>query len=227
MRELTYPTLSLNELFTTQRVKHSLWRWLPASLALHAIVLCGWELSHLLEATAVLPIQSGQQSVSVQLVSATSAKAQPKALEDSTKKITTADAVTKITPATKTATNKSTKIMATKNIANASNTKTDTTPVALANLTEGVYSEATPQSSNKPEYPRMAILKNQQGKVVIKLDVDQEGQSHNIKIVKSSGFALLDNAVIAFAQMERFIPASKNNSPVKTTQQYSFLFKLI
>jgi periplasmic protein TonB len=225
MLELAYPTISLDrDWFVTKPAHRSLWRWLLLSLTLHLCVLMVWELTQQIRINAVLPIQSGQQAVSVQLVSAPPKQQQTKAAQPV---IAAANTKGDIAVQPKPIKNKTvTQNTNTSTPAQTKNSATTTVNVA-ANLTQGVYSEATPQSLHKPEYPRMAVLKNQQGKVVVKLEIDETGKSHNIQILKSSGFALLDNAVITFAQMERFIPAISNNSPVKTTQQYSFLFKLI
>jgi protein TonB len=229
MRELTYPTLPISDLFAVKPTSRTLWRWLFISLTLHVLIVLGWELLHFSQIMAQLPIQSGQQAVSMQLVSASATPQKQTPVDEptviTTKNIsseTIAQSKIKVATASKTATKKEAATASSTHQNNAD----DSVSIAT-NLAEGVFSEATPQSSHKPEYPRLAILKNQQGKVVIKLDIDEQGQTHNIQLLKSSGFALLDKTVIAFAQVERFIPANRNNTPVKTTQQYSFLFKLI
>lgn len=224
MLDLAYPNvLPTRDWFVTKPAPHTLWRWLLLSLALHVAIVVVWELTQLTHVNAELPIQSGQQAISVQLISA--APAQQQTNDD--QRVIAAQSQSDVTTAPKAVVRKTiTQKVNAPSPTQHKNNSTQAVSVAT-NLTEGVYSEATPQSSHKPEYPRMAVLKNQQGKVVVKLEIDENGQTHNIQILKSSGFALLDNAVITFAQMERFIPAISNNSPVKTTQQYSFLFKLI
>ncbi len=47
-----------------------------------------------------------------------------------------------------------------------------------------------------PNYPRAAILANQQGEVIVKFLLSPNGDIKDVKIVKSSGFSSLDNEVL-------------------------------
>ncbi len=52
------------------------------------------------------------------------------------------------------------------------------------------------QSGCAPNYPRAAIRHNAQGLTAIKVAIDESGLANKVELVKSSGFDLLDSAVI-------------------------------
>jgi len=91
---------------------------------------------------------------------------------------------------------------------------------------QGVLQEAIVVSGRKPVYPQRAILRNQQGRVVVKLTVTKKGQPQNPKILTSSGFSLLDNAVLAFIHQELFMPALQGEDKVISEQLFAFRFEL-
>ncbi len=51
-----------------------------------------------------------------------------------------------------------------------------------------------------PKYPKKALLKQQQGEVIVRLLADKFGDIQKIVIYKSSNYPLLDNAVLESAQ---------------------------
>ena len=91
---------------------------------------------------------------------------------------------------------------------------------------QGVLQEAIVISGNKPTYPQRAILREQQGRVVVKLTVTMQGKAKNPQITRSSGFPILDDAVLNFIKNERFMPAHKGNEKITTEQLFSFRFEL-
>ena len=93
-------------------------------------------------------------------------------------------------------------------------------------LSEGVILQATLMSSQKPNYPQAAIVRNQQGKVTVRLWVDQFGEAQSAELINSSGYRLLDRSVLRFVERERFVPASQNGLPVASAQEFSFRFVL-
>lgn len=92
--------------------------------------------------------------------------------------------------------------------------------------TQGVLQDAIVVSGQKPTYPRRAILRNQQGRVVVKMTVMSNGEAKDAEIVTSSGFSVLDKEVLAFINAERFIPALRGVVKVTSEQQFSFRFQL-
>lgn len=91
---------------------------------------------------------------------------------------------------------------------------------------KGVLAMAKPLSANNPKYPRRAIIRNQQGRVKVIFLVDKDGYVENIELVESSGYALLDESVLRFAEQEQFLPATQDGNPIASTQSYLFRFVL-
>lgn len=91
---------------------------------------------------------------------------------------------------------------------------------------QGILQEAIVVSGNKPTYPQRAILRNQHGRVVVKLTVTMQGKAKKPQITRSSGFPILDDAVLDFIRNERFMPAHKGNEKITTEQLFSFRFEL-
>ena len=92
--------------------------------------------------------------------------------------------------------------------------------------TQGVLQEAIVVSGNIPTYPKRAILRNQQGRVVIKLTVTSKGKGKDPQIITSSGYSILDNAVINFIRKELFMPARRGEEKIASEQIFSFRFEL-
>jgi protein TonB len=91
---------------------------------------------------------------------------------------------------------------------------------------QGALQEAIVVSGNTPIYPQRAILRNQQGRVVVKLTVSMQGKAKNPQIVTSSGFPILDNAILDFVKQERFMPAHQGEEKISSEQMFSFRFEL-
>lgn len=91
---------------------------------------------------------------------------------------------------------------------------------------QGVLAIAQPLSANNPKYPRRAIIRNQQGRVKVSFLVDKDGYVENIELVESSGYALLDESVLRFAEQEQFLPATQDGNPIASTQSFLFRFVL-
>ena len=106
---------------------------------------------------------------------------------------------------------------------NKSNSNTPKPPELESN---SIIQTARIKSTNKPVYPRRAIIKQQQGIVKVKLQIDIKGKASNIEIVESSKYKLLDNSVVDFTKKAEFIPGTINKKPSVTTQIFSFEFIL-
>lgn len=78
---------------------------------------------------------------------------------------------------------------------------------ALGGSESGPYDFAASAVSYKdPVYPRLAIKRELQGDVKVRVAVTSEGKPSNIEILKSSGHALLDKAAIDAMTGWRFLP---------------------
>ena len=89
-----------------------------------------------------------------------------------------------------------------------------------ANNEEGAHgaarhvSEATPLGSRvnpHPAYPEPARQRGQEGKTLLLVDVDIQGNPAEIRILESSGHPLLDKAAIAAVRRWKFIPARRGD----------------
>jgi TonB family protein len=89
--------------------------------------------------------------------------------------------------------------------------------------------EAKPiiEGPNKlPAYPRLACQLGQEGLVILTAEIDENGLVADIKIVKSSGYKLLDESAIKAVKKWTFIPATKNGRPVLSSIEIPVRFKL-
>ena len=93
-------------------------------------------------------------------------------------------------------------------------------------LNQGVLQQAIVVSGRKPVYPQRAILRNQQGRVVVKLTVTSLGKPKNPSILNSSGYNILDEAVLEFINRELFMPALQGQERVTSEQLFAFRFEL-
>ena len=66
----------------------------------------------------------------------------------------------------------------------------------------------------RPEYPEMARQRGQEGQTVLLVGVNIQGNPAEIRILKSSGYRLLDNAAVTAVQRWKFTPARKGGMPV-------------
>ena len=73
-----------------------------------------------------------------------------------------------------------------------------------------------------PEYPESSRLKSEEGSVLVLIIVDSKGALFEAKILKSSGFPLLDQAAL---QAVSALPKADPSSP-KTEHQVQFTFRL-
>jgi periplasmic protein TonB len=69
------------------------------------------------------------------------------------------------------------------------------------------------------EYPRTLFARGIEGKVVLRLRVDEAGRlvGDSTKIAESSGYPALDSAALGAVPRFRFAPALRNGTPVAAT----------
>ena len=65
-----------------------------------------------------------------------------------------------------------------------------------------------------PEYPALSRRSGEEGRVLMKVLVSEEGAAENVQIEKSSGSERLDQAAMNAVKRWRFIPAQKNKQPL-------------
>lgn len=81
-------------------------------------------------------------------------------------------------------------------------------------------------SQVKPKYTEEARQNKIQGKVVLSVEFRADGTIGDIRVVRSLGFGLDENAIAAARQI-RFRPAVSNGAPVNTRAKVEFTFNLI
>lgn len=77
-----------------------------------------------------------------------------------------------------------------------------------------------------PTYPPSARRAGEEGSVQLRILVDERGLPGEVQIVKSSGFARLDQAAIEAVRRWRFVAASNGSQPVVAWTQVAITFRL-
>lgn len=83
-----------------------------------------------------------------------------------------------------------------------------------------------PRRTIKPDYPKGARQRGEQGDVVVELRVNAEGFVDLAEVVTSSGFAELDEAALRAVRAAKFVPAKSGRESVASTARITLTFKL-
>ena len=83
-----------------------------------------------------------------------------------------------------------------------------------------------PRRNIRPDYPKGARQRGEQGDVILEIRVNAEGTVDDVKVATSSGFAELDEAAIRAARAAKFSPARSGHDPVASTARLKLQFKL-
>ena len=83
-----------------------------------------------------------------------------------------------------------------------------------------------PKRNIRPDYPKGARQRGEQGDVILEIRVNAEGTVDDVKVVTSSGFAELDEAAVKAARAAKFSPARSGHVPVASTARLKLQFKL-
>lgn len=77
-----------------------------------------------------------------------------------------------------------------------------------------------------PEYPLVSRRMGEEGRVVLLVELDEQGRMSTARIETSSGFRRLDNAALAAVKIWRCTPAVRDGAPVRAVALQPFVFKL-
>lgn len=77
-----------------------------------------------------------------------------------------------------------------------------------------------------PHYPHAAQRRGLQGRVVLNVEVLATGRCGRIKVLQSSGHAMLDDAAVKAVKRWRFIPAARAGTPVDYWLHIPIRFRL-
>ena len=85
---------------------------------------------------------------------------------------------------------------------------------------------APPGSGNAlPKYPRLARRRGLEGRLMLRVFVSPEGKTENIKVIKTSGHLLLDQAAQNAVKLWKFEPAPRAGVPVSGFVNVPVIFK--
>ncbi len=98
---------------------------------------------------------------------------------------------------------------------------------AAASGTEG-DSPARPDAlgNRPPRYPALARQRKEEGRVVLHVIVDAQGNVASLSVARSSGSRLLDDAAVDAVRRWRFAPARRAGVPVAGSVEVPILFRL-
>lgn len=99
-------------------------------------------------------------------------------------------------------------------------------PVASAPKQARIDAPPKPRRTIRPDYPRAARERGEQGDVVVEIRVNAQGTVDDVSVVSSSGFAALDIAAVEAARAARFTPAKSGRESVSATARLTLSFKL-
>jgi protein TonB len=77
-----------------------------------------------------------------------------------------------------------------------------------------------------PEYPSLALRRNWEGSVVLRIQVLANGRAGSVTVTKSSGKPQLDDAAVAAVKNWKFIPAKRGDTPIDGFATQTIDFKL-
>ena len=83
-----------------------------------------------------------------------------------------------------------------------------------------------PKRNIRPDYPKGARQRGEQGDVILEIRVTAEGTVDDVRVATSSGFAELDEAAVRAAKSAKFSPARSGREPVASTARLKLQFKL-
>ena len=76
-----------------------------------------------------------------------------------------------------------------------------------------------------PDFPREAQLRGEHGTVVVLIHVAPDGRASGVDMVESSGWPILDRAVLQAVQMWRFRPGRRDGVPVASELRFRVVFE--
>ena len=83
-----------------------------------------------------------------------------------------------------------------------------------------------PRKTIRPEYPKGARQRGEQGDVTLEIRVNAEGGVDEVFVVRSSGFPDLDEAARKAAASARFVAAKSGGRPVSSVARLNLTFRL-
>ncbi len=98
-------------------------------------------------------------------------------------------------------------------------------PAPPAPITQARF-DAAYLNNPKPTYPSTSRRLGEEGKVVLRVRVDPQGQAADVEIKTSSGYARLDTAAHDAVARWRFVPARRGDEPIAAWVLVPIVFSL-
>lgn len=98
-------------------------------------------------------------------------------------------------------------------------------PAPPAPITQARF-DAAYLNNPKPVYPSTSRRLGEEGKVVLRVRVDPQGQAADVEIRTSSGYARLDTAAHDAVARWRFVPARRGDEPIAAWVLVPIVFNL-
>lgn len=89
-----------------------------------------------------------------------------------------------------------------------------------------VQVNAKPKEMAAPQYPRSAFEQGVSGEVLLRVEVDAQGRTGDIRVLTSTPAGVFDAASIAAAKQWTFEPALRDGKAVATALKIPMSFKL-
>jgi protein TonB len=98
----------------------------------------------------------------------------------------------------------------------------------VENLSEQGMTNAYPlyRENTPPVYPELARVRGYEGVVLVSTEILPNGTVGSLKIKKSSGYTILDQATIEAVKQWKFEPAKKMGKPYATWRDHVIKFFL-
>lgn len=81
-------------------------------------------------------------------------------------------------------------------------------------------------SCKQPVYPKVSLMNEETGTVVLAFNITTDGKVSESKIEKSSGFKGLDKTALSALSLCKFKPATKDGKPEQVWTKVNFDWKL-
>ncbi|MBI78633.1 MAG: hypothetical protein CMM53_12825, partial [Rhodospirillaceae bacterium] len=101
------------------------------------------------------------------------------------------------------------------------------TQAAISSKIQTIPPKIDPKVKNQwPEYPNRARRRGQEGALILRITVSDNGKPSSIKVIKTSGHQILDQAAIDAVWNWQFQPAKKRGLAVKASIDLPVVFQL-
>jgi protein TonB len=77
-----------------------------------------------------------------------------------------------------------------------------------------------------PQYPIESMRAGEEGGTILQVLVDESGRASDVRVVRSSGYARLDNAAVSAVSLWKFAPATKGSLAAPTWGELELQFNL-